>query len=110
VGYENPFPYIIDAGQKAQLDQLLLAFNGQIQSQATLHDDTFVPTAQVINVADFPKYPPKPQSIHLSLLGYQVVASEFWNLIKLFNRLSKAPQLLAKITVRVKVFLCLNFL
>jgi len=82
MGYYNPFPYITDAQQKAQLDQLLLAFNGQIQSQAILHGDTFVPTAQVINVADFPKYLPNPKSIHLSLLGYQVVAGEFWNVIK----------------------------
>ena len=82
MGYYNPYPYITDAGQKVQLDQLLLAFNGQIKSQAILHGDTFVPTAQVINVADFLKYLPIPQSIHLSLLGYQVVAGEFWNVIK----------------------------
>ena len=82
MGYYNPFPYLTDAQQKEQLDQLLLGFNGQIQAQAVQHGDTFVPTAQVINVTDFQNYLPNPQNIHLSLLGYQVVAGEFWKVIK----------------------------
>ena len=75
MGYYNPFPYLTE--QKAQLDQLLQAFNGQIQAQALLHGDTFVPTTQVINVANFKDYLPSPFNIHLSPLGYQVVAGEF---------------------------------
>lgn len=77
MGYYNPFPY----QPNAQLDQLLLAFNGQIQAQAVSHGDTFVPTAQVINVANFADYIPNPANIHLSLAGYQVVAGEFWKAI-----------------------------
>lgn len=82
MGYYNPYPYIKDPQQKAQIDQLVAALNGQIQAQAVQHGDTFVPTVQVINVADFQKYLPNPQNIHLSLLGYQVVAGEFWNVMK----------------------------
>ena len=39
MGYYNPFPYITDAQQKAQLDQLLLAYNDQIQAQAVQRGD-----------------------------------------------------------------------
>ncbi len=81
MGYYNPFPYITDAQQKAQLEQLLLAFNGQIQSQTVQNGDTFVATAQVINVANFADYIPNPLNIHLSLAGYQVVSGEFWKVI-----------------------------
>jgi glucan-binding YG repeat protein len=78
MGYYNPFPYVTDVAQKAQLDLLLNAFNGQIQAQAIQHGDTFVPTSQVINVSNFADYIPNPQNIHLSLPGYQLVAGEFW--------------------------------
>jgi lysophospholipase L1-like esterase len=81
MGYYNPFPYLTDVQKKAQLNQLLLSFNGQIQAQAILHGDTFVPTAQVINVANFADYIPNPLNIHLSPMGYQVVAEEFWKVI-----------------------------
>ncbi|MEH7073902.1 SGNH/GDSL hydrolase family protein [Neobacillus drentensis] len=78
MGYYNPFPYITDVQQKAQLEQLLLAFNGQIQSRAVQNGDLFVPTSQAINVANFADYLPNPADIHLSLAGYQVVSDEFW--------------------------------
>ncbi|WHY66764.1 GDSL-type esterase/lipase family protein [Neobacillus sp. SuZ13] len=81
MGYYNPFPYVTDVQQKAQLEQLLLAFNGQIQAQAVQNGDTFVPTAQVINVANFADYLPNPLNIHLSLAGYQVVSEEFWKVM-----------------------------
>jgi lysophospholipase L1-like esterase len=81
MGYYNPFPYVTDVQQKAQLDQLLLAFNGQIQSQALQNGDRFVPTAQVINVANFADYLPNPLNIHLSPAGYKVVSEEFWKVI-----------------------------
>ncbi|WP_223595320.1 L,D-transpeptidase family protein [Neobacillus bataviensis] len=81
MGYYNPFPYETDPIKTAQLNQLLTAFNSQIQVQATAHGDTFVPTAQVINVENFQEYLPIPTSIHLSLAGYQVVAGEFWKAI-----------------------------
>jgi glucan-binding YG repeat protein/lysophospholipase L1-like esterase len=80
MGYYNPYPY--DVQQKAQLEQLLTAFNGQIQAQAVQHGDTFVPTAQVINTANFADYLPNPQNIHLSLTGYQLVAGEFWKVMQ----------------------------
>jgi hypothetical protein len=82
MGYYNPFPYLTDPQQQAQLNQLLQAFNGQIQAQAIKNGDTFVPTAQVINVDNFADYLPNPQNIHLSLLGYQVVAGEFWRVMQ----------------------------
>ncbi|PFP23528.1 hypothetical protein COJ96_23910 [Bacillus sp. AFS073361] len=81
MGYYNPFPYITDVQQKAQLEQLLLLFNGKIQSLAIQNGDTFVPTAQVINVANFAEYLPNPANIHLSLAGYQVVSEEFWKVM-----------------------------
>jgi glucan-binding YG repeat protein/lysophospholipase L1-like esterase len=77
MGYYNPFPYITDPLQQAQMNQLLLAFNGQIQAKAIKNGDTFVPTSQVINVDNFVEYLPNPKNIHLSLPGYQVVAGEF---------------------------------
>ncbi|WP_223594053.1 GDSL-type esterase/lipase family protein [Neobacillus bataviensis] len=83
MGYYNPFPYMADPVQKEQLNQLLQAFNAQIQAQATQHGDTFVPTAQVINVSNFEEYITNPHNIHLSLLGYQVVAGEFWKVMQL---------------------------
>ncbi|MEH7336478.1 GDSL-type esterase/lipase family protein [Neobacillus drentensis] len=82
MGYYNPFPYMADPVQKEQLNQLLKAFNAQIQAQATQHGDTFVPTAQVINVSNFAEYITNPHNIHLSLLGYQVVAGEFWKVMQ----------------------------
>jgi glucan-binding YG repeat protein/lysophospholipase L1-like esterase len=80
MGYYNSFPYLPQE-QQAQLLPLLAAFNGQIQAQAVGHGDTFVPTLQVINTADFEKYLPNRDNIHLSLAGYQVVAGEFWKAI-----------------------------
>lgn len=80
MGYYNPFPYAPEA-QQAQLMQLLAAFNGQIQAASAQNSDTFVPTQQMINVANFADYLPNPANIHLSLLGYQVVAGEFWKVI-----------------------------
>lgn len=81
MGYYNPFPYEQDAQKVDQLNKLLTAFNAQIQAQASTHGDAFVPTAQVINVANFADYLPNPLNIHLSLTGYQVVANEFWKVI-----------------------------
>ncbi|WML58313.1 L,D-transpeptidase family protein [Neobacillus sp. PS2-9] len=82
MGYYNPFPYVTDVQQKAQFEQLLTAMNGQIQAQAVKNGDTFVPTAQVINTANFTEYLPNPQNIHLSVTGYQVVAGEFWKVMQ----------------------------
>ncbi|WP_312470640.1 L,D-transpeptidase family protein [Neobacillus sp.] len=80
MGYYNPFPYL-PQDQQAQLLPLLTAFNGQIQSQAVQHGDTFVPTDTVI-ASKFLEYLPNPQNIHLSLTGYQAVAGEFWKVMK----------------------------
>ncbi|CAH2714722.1 hypothetical protein BACCIP111895_01898 [Neobacillus rhizosphaerae] len=80
MGYYNPFPYMPQE-QQAQLLPLLTAFNGQIQSQAVQHGDTFVPTDTVI-ASKFLEYLPNPQKIHLSLTGYQAVAGEFWKVMK----------------------------
>ena len=82
MGYYNPLPYITDPQQKELLNQLLQAFNAQIRVQAIQHGDTFVPTAQAINVSNFKDYIPNPLNIHLSLLGYQVVSEEFWKFIQ----------------------------
>jgi len=82
MGYYNPFPYVTDSQQKAQLNQLLQAFNGVIEQTAKANGDTFVPTAQVINTTDFQKFLPNPQNIHLSLAGYQAVAEEFWKVMQ----------------------------
>jgi glucan-binding YG repeat protein/lysophospholipase L1-like esterase len=82
MGYYNPYPYVTDPQQKEQINQLFQAFNAQIQEQAIQHGDTYVPTAQVINIARFADYIPNPQNIHLSLPGYQTVAEEFWKVIQ----------------------------
>ncbi|WP_223820853.1 L,D-transpeptidase family protein [Bacillus sp. S3] len=81
MGYYNPYPYIQDAGQKVQLDQLLQGFNAQIQAQAAQHGDTFVATDTLI-ASKFQEYLPNPANIHLSLTGYQAVAGEFWKVMK----------------------------
>jgi lysophospholipase L1-like esterase len=80
MGYYNPFPYLPQE-QQDQLLPLLIAFNGQIQSQAVQHGDTFVQTDTVI-ANNFKEYLPIPQNIHLSLSGYQVLAGEFWKVMK----------------------------
>ncbi|MFJ5717116.1 L,D-transpeptidase family protein [Neobacillus sp. NPDC093127] len=81
MGYYNPFPYLEDAQQQAQLGQILLGFNGQIQAQAIQHGDTFVPIDTLI-ASKFKEYLPNPQDIHLSLTGYQAVAGEFWKVMQ----------------------------
>lgn len=80
MGYYNPFPYLPQE-QQAQLIPLLTAFNGQIQAQAIQHGDTFVPTDTLI-ASKYLEYLPNPESIHLSLTGYQAIAGEFWKVIK----------------------------
>jgi glucan-binding YG repeat protein len=82
MGYYNPFPYVTDEQQKAQLGQLLQAFNGAIEQDAKANGDTFVPTAQAINTNDYQKYLPNTANIHLSLAGYQAVAGEFWKVMQ----------------------------
>lgn len=82
MGYYNPFPYVSDPQTKAQFEQLLQAFNEQIEGMAARNGDAYVPTSHVINVNNFADYLPNPQDIHLSLLGYQVIAGEFWKVIK----------------------------
>ncbi|MFF2447362.1 L,D-transpeptidase family protein [Neobacillus sp. NPDC058068] len=80
MGYYNPFLYY-PKEQQALLLPFLQGLNGQIQAQAGQHDDTFVPTDTVI-ASKFQEYLPNPQSIHLSLTGYQALAGEFWKVMK----------------------------
>ncbi|ETI66592.1 L,D-transpeptidase family protein [Neobacillus vireti] len=80
MGYYNPFLHYPQE-QQAPLLPLLEGLNGQIKAQAIQHGDTFVPTEKVIAV-NFKEYLPVPESIHLSLTGYQALAGEFWKVMK----------------------------
>ncbi|MCD4838056.1 L,D-transpeptidase family protein [Neobacillus sedimentimangrovi] len=80
MGYYNAFPYYPEELQK-QLLPLIKALNDEIKKQAIENGDTFVATDTVI-ASDFTKYIPNPDNIHLSTSGYQVIAGEFWKVMK----------------------------
>lgn len=80
MGYYNPFPYFT-AEQQATIQPLLEAVNNQIQASAKENGDTFVATEKVV-AANYEKYMPNHEDIHLSKAGYQAIANEFWKKIK----------------------------
>ena len=79
MGYYNPFPYLTTE-QQAAVTPLLQALNTQIKSLAEENDDTFVSTEEIV-AANYEKYLPVKEDIHLSKAGYQAVAKEFWKKI-----------------------------
>ncbi|MGG1396538.1 GDSL-type esterase/lipase family protein [Bacillus salipaludis] len=78
MGYYNPFPYITNL--QPLIKQLLVTLNGNIESQALLHGDTYVPTEDIIS-KHYEEYLPNQANVHLSLEGYQIVAKEIWKAI-----------------------------
>jgi lysophospholipase L1-like esterase len=69
MGYYNPFPYyylVLTIKSKHRLLSMVIRLYQPYK----------------LLTAVFQKYLPNPQNIHLSLLGYQVVAGEFWKVIK----------------------------
>lgn len=80
MGYYNPFPHLAPELQP-QLAQMLVGMNGAIEAGMTGTSAVFVPTADAI-ATDFLAHLPNPQNIHLSEVGYKVVAAQFDKLIK----------------------------
>ena len=76
MGYYNPFPYYT-TDQQATIEPLLQAVNTQIEELAKENGDTFVATEKMV-AANYEKYMPNHEDIHLSKPGYQAVANEFW--------------------------------
>ena len=76
MGYYNPFPYYT-TDQQATIEPLLQAVNTQIEELAKENGDTFVATEKMV-AANYEKYLPNHEDIHLSKPGYQAVAKEFW--------------------------------
>ncbi len=75
MGYYNPFPHL-QATYQPQITQLLDQLNATIQSGMKGTNAVFVPTKDAI-ATDFSAYLPNPENIHLSEVGYQVVAQQF---------------------------------
>ncbi|MEK5040546.1 S-layer homology domain-containing protein [Sporosarcina sp. FSL K6-3457] len=76
MGYYNPFPHAAPDIQPT-LTQLLRSLNGAIQKGMEGTDAIFVPTADII-AQDYAAHLPNPKNIHLSEVGYQKVAEQFW--------------------------------
>jgi lysophospholipase L1-like esterase len=79
MGYYNPFPSY-PAELQQEIMPLLDAVNNTIKEVAVDNKDTFIPTKELV-AKDYETYLPNPQDIHLSKVGYQAVAKEFWSKI-----------------------------
>lgn len=77
MGYYNPFPHLGPELQP-QLAQLLVGLNGSIQAGMKGTNAVLVPTAEAI-ATNFLAHLPNPQNIHLSEVGYKIVAEQFNN-------------------------------
>lgn len=80
MGYYNPFPHIADEALQQQLTQLLNSVNNTIQTGMQGTTAVFVPTGEKI-AENYAAYLPNPQNIHLSEVGYKLVAEQFGNKI-----------------------------
>ncbi|MFS0689573.1 S-layer homology domain-containing protein [Sporosarcina sp. 179-K 8C2 HS] len=80
MGYYNPYPHLPKEIQPL-LAQLLDGVNKAIETAAQLPNVDWVETADVV-AKDFKVNLPNPQNIHLSPVGYQQVAEQFWNKVQ----------------------------
>ncbi len=79
MGYYNPFPYY-PAELQQEIVPLLDAVNNKIKAVAAKNKDTFIPTKELV-AKNYEEYLPNSEDIHLSKVGYQAVAKEFWSKI-----------------------------
>jgi lysophospholipase L1-like esterase len=79
MGYYNAFPYYPEERQ-ALLIPLVKRFNLAIKQAVEATGGTYIDTYQTMD-KDLLKYLPE-NDIHPDLLGYQVIADEFWSVIK----------------------------
>ncbi len=56
------------------------ALINEIKAVATKNKDTFIPTKELV-AKNYEEYLPNYEDIHLSKVGYQAVAKEFWSKI-----------------------------
>lgn len=75
MGYYNAFAHM-PAETSAQAAQLIHALNTTIEAVTLEYDGMFVPTASTI-AADVPAYLPNAENIHVSVAGYEAIASAF---------------------------------
>lgn len=80
MGYYNPYPHL-PAEIQPLLAQLLVGVNKAIETAAQLPNVDWVETADVV-AKDIKVNLPNPQNIHLSPVGYQAVAEQFWNKVQ----------------------------
>ncbi|WP_335872543.1 cell wall-binding repeat-containing protein [Bacillus sp. 2205SS5-2] len=93
LGYYNPFPYLPEEMQK-QYKPALDGLNYVIEQAVTKTGGYYIPTEEAI-AQNFQRYLPNPQNVHPSLLGYEVIADEFW------SKIEPATTVLGKSTARL---------
>lgn len=91
MGYYNAFPYYPEE-QQALMISLVKRFNLAINKAVETTGGTYIDTYQTMD-KDLLKYLPE-NDIHPGLLGYQVIADEFWSVIE--NDLAKGTTFFAK--------------